>query len=236
MNRKVVLKASNLRKSYREGNRSLEVLKGVDLTVMEGEVVAIVGTSGSGKTTLLQCLGGLDTFDAGSVVIGEEDLSRLTEEQRTRLRNRNLGFVYQFHHLLGEFTALENVAMPLKIRRVSDEENEKASLAVLKAMGLSERVTHLPNQLSGGERQRVAIARAVVGNPICLLADEPTGNLDRETAEAVFSYLLNLARQKGLALVVVTHDKDIASKCDRELHLKDGVIQERETNNDNSLD
>ncbi len=225
MNKKEVLKATGLRKSYREGDRTLEVLKGIDLSITEGEVVAIVGASGSGKTTLLQCLGGLDTFDSGTVIIGDEDVSQLTEKQRTELRNRSLGFVYQFHHLLGEFTALENVAMPLKIRRISDEENEKASLAVLGAMGLSERVTHLPSQLSGGERQRVAIARAVVGEPLCLLADEPTGNLDRETAESVFNYLLNLARQKGLALVVVTHDKDIASKCDRELHLKDGIIQ-----------
>mgnify|MGYP002577735879 CR=1 FL=1 len=233
MNNNVVLKAVGLQKSYKEGGRLLHVLKDVNLEVHEGESVAIVGTSGSGKTTLLQCIGGLDRFDKGLIEIGGENSAelsgkRLTElkkkKKKTELRNRKLGFVYQFHHLLPEFTAMENVAMPLKIRREKASVAQKRAESLLKAMGLADRVDHLPSQLSGGERQRVAIARAVSGSPLCLLADEPTGNLDGETAEVVIDYLLKLSSSQGLALVIVTHDPDIAARCDRVVRLKNGCI------------
>ncbi len=210
MNNKVVLKVKGLTKIFKEGKDSLEVLKGIDLEVEEGVSVAIVGTSGSGKSTLLQCLGALDIFDA--------------EKQRTQMRNRKLGFVYQFHHLLPEFTSLENTAMPLKIRRVPAAEAQKRAEHLLAAMGLEERVDHLPSQLSGGERQRVAIARAVCGSPVCLLADEPTGNLDRETAVSVFDYLVRLTRDEKLTLIIVTHDPELAARCDRIYRLKAGRL------------
>ena len=221
MNNSVVLKAVGLQKSYKEGGRLLHVLKDVNLEVHEGESVAIVGTSGSGKTTLL---GGLDRFDKGLIEIGGENIAELSEQRLTELRNRKLGFVYQFHHLLPEFTAMENVAMPLKIRREKASVAQKRAESLLKAMGLADRVDHLPSQLSGGERQRVAIARAVSGSPLCLLADEPTGNLDGETAEVVIGYLLKLSFSQGLALVIVTHDPDIAARCDRVVRLKNGCI------------
>lgn len=225
MNKQVVLRASGLKKSYKEGDREVYVLKGVDLEVSTGESVAIVGTSGSGKTTLLQCIGGLDRFDEGLIEVGGENLANLSEKQLTELRNRKLGFVYQFHHLLPEFTALENVAMPLKIRRCKPSEAQRRAEELLAAMGLSDRTDHLPSELSGGERQRVAIARAVSGAPICLLADEPTGNLDGETAEVVMDYLMELSAAQGLALIIVTHDPDIAARCSRIVRLKDGKIQ-----------
>lgn len=224
MNNNVVLKAVGLQKSYKEGGRLLHVLKDVNLEVHEGESVAIVGTSGSGKTTLLQCIGGLDRFDKGLIEIGGENIAELSEQRLTEQRNRKLGFVYQFHHLLPEFTAMENVAMPLKIRREKASVAQKRAESLLKAMGLADRVDHLPSQLSGGERQRVAIARAVSGSPLCLLADEPTGNLDGETAEVVIDYLLKLSPSQGLALVIVTHDPDIAARCDRVVRLKNGCI------------
>lgn len=225
MNKSIVLKASGLKKRYKEGDREVCVLKGVDLEVRAGESVAIVGTSGSGKTTLLQCLGGLDRFDEGSIEVGGENLANLNEKGLTELRNRKLGFVYQFHHLLAEFTALENVAMPLKIRRESAPTAQNRAVGLLNAMGLKDRADHLPSQLSGGERQRVAIARAVSGSPICLLADEPTGNLDGETAESVMDYLMKLSGAQGLALIIVTHDPDVAARCGRIVRLKDGKIQ-----------
>lgn len=224
MNNNVVLKAVGLQKSYKEGGRLLHVLKDVNLEVHEGESVAIVGTSGSGKTTLLQCIGGLDRFDKGLIEIGGENIAELSEQRLTELRNRRLGFVYQFHHLLPEFTAMENVAMPLKIRREKASVAQKRAESLLNAMGLADRADHLPRQLSGGERQRVAIARAVSASPLCLLADEPTGNLDGETAEVVIDYLLKLSSSQGLALVIVTHDPDIAARCDRVVRLKNGCI------------
>ena len=224
MNNKVVLKVKGLTKIFKEGKDSLEVLKGIDLEVEEGVSVAIVGTSGSGKSTLLQCLGALDIFDAGSVEIDGENIADLSEKQRTQMRNRKLGFVYQFHHLLPEFTSLESTAMPLKIRRVPAAEAQKRAEHLLAAMGLEERVDHLPSQLSGGERQRVAIARAVCGSPVCLLADEPTGNLDRETAVSVFDYLVRLTRDEKLTLIIVTHDPELAARCDRIYRLKAGRL------------
>ena len=226
MSEKIALRAVDLTKSYSESGQVLEVLRGVSLEVREGEAVAIIGTSGSGKTTLLQCLGGLDSFDSGLVEVDGENLANLSEKNRTELRNRKLGFVYQFHHLLPEFTSMENVAMPLKIRRENAADAEKKANELLEALGLRDRRDHLPSQLSGGERQRVAIARAMAGSPVCLLADEPTGNLDRETAENVFGYLLNLTRQQHLAFVIVTHDPELASKCDRIVRLKAGQLTE----------
>lgn len=223
---KPVLSARNLCKTYSDNGRDLPILRNVSLDVMPGEFVAIVGSSGSGKSTLLHCLGGLDTIDSGSVSIGGEEVSDMSEKDRTRLRNQKLGFVYQFHHLLPEFTALENVSMPLRIRREPPKAAMEKAGEVLKSMGLDERSSHLPSQLSGGERQRVAIARAVVSSPICLLADEPTGNLDDETAHTVIDYLMNLARSRGVAVVIVTHDMEIASRCDRVLHLKAGSISD----------
>lgn len=225
MNNKVVIEANGLRKKFSEGASSLEVLKGVSLKINAGEIVAVVGTSGSGKSTLLQCLGGLDSFDGGIVEIDGQKINDLSEKERTQLRNSKLGFVYQFHHLLPEFSALENVAMPLRIRRLEQKDSEERATKTLDVMGLKDRVAHLPSQLSGGERQRVAIARATVGDPVCLLADEPTGNLDRETALTVFEYLLKLARLKKTAVMIVTHDDDLARRCDRILRLRDGKIE-----------
>ncbi len=222
MNNNVVLKAVGLQKSYKEGGRLLHVLKDVNLEVHEGESVAIVGTSGSGKTTLLQCIGGLDRFDKGLIEIGGENIAELSEQRLTELRNRRLGFVYQFHHLLPEFTAMENVAMPLKIRREKASVAQKRAESLLNAMGLADRVI-ICRVISGGER-RVAIARAVSGFRCVFLADEPTGNLDGETAEVVIDYLLKLSSSQGLALVIVTHDPDIAARCDRVVRLKNGCI------------
>lgn len=223
-----VLSARNLCKAYSDNGRELQILRNVSLDVMPGEFVAVVGSSGSGKSTLLHCLGGLDTIASGSVSIAGEEVSDMGEKDRTRLRNQKLGFVYQFHHLLPEFTALENVSMPLRIRRESPKSAEEKASEVLLSMGLAERASHLPSQLSGGERQRVAIARAVVSSPVCLLADEPTGNLDDETAHTVIDYLMGLARSRGVAVVIVTHDMEIASRCDRVLHLKAGCIADGE--------
>lgn len=219
------LEVKHLVKTYRDAaGRETPVLKDVSFTVAAGEVVAVTGASGSGKSTLLHAAGGLDAFDGGRILIAGTDIARLTEKERDRLRNEKLGFVYQFHHLLPELTALENAAMPLLIRRIADAEAKRKAAELLTAVGLKERLNHLPGEMSGGERQRTAIARALIGTPACLLADEPTGNLDAETAQSVFDILIKNAHRTGSAAVIVTHDATLAARCDRVLTLKMGSI------------
>ena len=219
------LEVEHLVKTYRDAaGRETPVLKDVSFTVAAGEVVAVTGASGSGKSTLLHAAGGLDAFGGGRILIAGTDIARLTEKERDRLRNEKLGFVYQFHHLLPELTALENAAMPLLIRRIADAEAKRKAAELLTAVGLKERLNHLPGEMSGGERQRTAIARALIGTPACLLADEPTGNLDAETAQSVFDILIKNAHRTGSAAVIVTHDATLAARCDRVLTLKMGSI------------
>ena len=221
----VVIAAIGVIKTFRQGADAVEVLRGVDLEIRAGESIAIIGASGSGKSSLLHCLGGLDAPSAGQVIADGQDIAAMTEARRCELRNRYLGFVYQFHHLLPEFSAAENVAMPLLIRRLARVQALAEAATVRGAVGLGHRLEHAPGELSGGERQRAALARALVTRPRCILADEPTGNLDRDSAAGVFSLMMKLKRDYETAIVVATHDRELAASMDRCLELRGGRLQ-----------
>jgi lipoprotein-releasing system ATP-binding protein len=220
----IILSSKQLSKSYTDGTSKIEVLRGIDLSIAQGERVAIIGPSGSGKSTLLHLLGGLDKPTSGEVMIKDVNWQKISEKQRCKLRNQGLGFIYQFHHLLPEFSALENVSMPLLLANASIKVAEEKASSILDAVGLQARKEHKPSQLSGGERQRVAIARALVHQPYCVLADEPTGNLDQATATKVFDLMLELNRKMNTALVIVTHDQQLAERMDRVLVLSEGKL------------
>ena len=226
---KILLQCDNLCKRYQEGNVQTDVLHNVSFSIGEGEMMAIVGTSGSGKSTLLHLLGGLDTPTSGDVIFGGQPMSKLSTAAKAELRNQKLGFIYQFHHLLPDFTALENVAMPLLIGKKKAAEINTRALEMLKAVGLEHRAHHRPSELSGGERQRVAIARALVNNPRLVLADEPTGNLDAKNADSIFKLLGELNQSQGTAFLVVTHDLQLAKRMGRQLEMRDGHLSDQLT-------
>lgn len=219
------LEAINVEKSYQAGTNKLPVLKGLDVSVEKGEMVAIIGASGVGKSTLLHVLGGLDSIDAGTVRIGDTDLTALSDAEIVGFRNRHVGFVFQFHHLLPEFTALENAEMPVRIARRPHAEGRKRAAELLGRVGLSERLEHRPGMLSGGEQQRVAIARALIMDPAVLLADEPTGDLDEHTADTLHELLREMHRERGLTSLIATHNPRLAAACDRVLRLEDGRLR-----------
>ncbi|MFG1172947.1 lipoprotein-releasing ABC transporter ATP-binding protein LolD [Erwiniaceae bacterium CAU 1747] len=229
MSNKILLQCDNLCKRYQEGSVQTDVLRNVSFSVQPGEMMAIVGSSGSGKSTLMHLLGGLDTPTSGSVVFDGHSLNEMSSAAKAGLRNRELGFIYQFHHLLPDFSALENVAMPLMIGKTPKAEVRTRALAMLKAVGLDHRAEHRPSELSGGERQRVAIARALVNNPRLVLADEPTGNLDARNADAIFDLLGELNQRQGTAFLVVTHDLHLAKRMRRQVEMRDGQLSDRLT-------